>query len=345
MEGFCMYTIQYIADRIGGKVLGNEEKTIEGVCTPDEIRKNCVVFVKDKRNYRKIVEKTDSLCMVLPFEPEEHRGIDLIIVDPSQKDTAFITLLTLFEKDKTPENGVSTRACISPEAVIGKNVTICDFASIGAGTTIKDKTYIGQGTVIGSDCKIGEGCTIHPNVVIYANSIIEDNVTIHGGVVLGGDGFSYVKINGMNTKIPQIGGVYIGKNVEIGANATIDRATIGYTRIGENTKLDNHVQIAHNCVIGKNTVICALTGVGGSVRIGDNVIVAGMVGLADHIVIEDNVFVGAKAGVMKKCVEKGTAIFGYPARDYKEEMKFNAMKPKLQALYGEVQRLKEKAGL
>lgn len=345
MEDIHMYTIQYIADQIGGRVFGNGGKTIDAVCTPEDIRQNCAVFVKDKRNYKKIAGKTDTLCVVIPFEPEEHQGIDYILVDPSQKDTAFIRLLSLFEKAKTPENGVSPRAFVSPDAVIGKNVTVCEFASIGANTVVKDGTYIGQGTIIGRDCRIGEGCAIYPNVVIYTNSIIEDSVIIHGGVVIGGDGFSYVKINGRNTKIPQIGGVHIGKNVEIGANATVDRATVGYTRIGENTKIDNHVQIAHNCEIGKNTVICALTGVGGSVRIGDNVVVAGMVGLADHIVIEDNVFVGAKAGVMKKCVEKGTAVFGYPARDYKEEMKFNAMKPKLQVLYGEVQSLKEKLGL
>ena len=342
MEDIHMYTIQFIADQIGGKVLGNGEKTIDAVCTPEEIRQNCAVFVKDERNYKKIEGRTDTLCVIIPFKPEEHRGVDFILVDPLRKDNAFIRLLTLFGKEETSVHGVSEQSVISPDVVLGKDVTVCEFASIGANTIIEDGTYIGQGTVIGRDCRIGKGCTIYPNVVIYANSIIEENVVIHGGVVIGGDGFSYVKIDGVNTKIPQIGGVHIGKNVEIGANATVDRATIGYTRIGENTKIDNHVQIAHNCVIGKNTVICALTGVGGSVRIGDNVVVAGMVGLADHIVIEDDVFVGAKAGVMKKCVKKGTAVFGYPARDYKEEIKFNAMKPKLQALYGEVRSLKKK---
>ncbi len=337
-----MYTVEYIAQQLVGRVIGNKDGQIHRVCPPEDIENNSVVFLKDKRNFHLLKVNAESVCAVVDFEPEEKGDIDYIVIPPEMKDAAFIKLLSLFEKKPVPSKTISQRSAISPNARIGENVTISDFVSIGAHTTVGDGSYIGPNTVIGDNCQIGKGCTIYPNVTIYENTIIEDSVILHAGVVVGSDGYSYEKIGGMNHKVPQLGGVRIGKNVEIGANTTVDRATLGYTEIGANTKIDNLVQIAHNCVIGKNTIICGLCGISGSVRIGDNVILAGMVGLADHITIEDDVTIYAKAGVMKKLVKKGAQIVGIPANDLKTEMQVYAIRPKLREMYNDVRKIKQK---
>jgi UDP-3-O-[3-hydroxymyristoyl] glucosamine N-acyltransferase len=182
-------------------------------------------------------------------------------------------------------------------------------------------------------------------VTIYPGTHIGDNVTIHAGVVIGADGFGYSLIDGVHRKIPQIGGVHIDNDVEIGANTTIDRATIGYTRIGAGTKIDNLVQIAHNVKIGTNSIVCALCGISGSVTIGNNVVLAGQVGLADHIVIEDDVVLLAKAGVMEKRVKRGSVLVGAPAHNVKKMMGIWAMQPKLRDMYRDLTKIKKKLGI
>jgi len=340
-----MYTIGFIAEQIGGRVIGNSDRKIGFISPMDDIESGSIVFIKDKRNLKMLSDDVESLCVIVDFEPEEGTNLDYIVIEPDMKDAAFIKLLSLFESKRVQSGAISEKALVSSDASIGKNVTVSDFVSIGENTTVQADTYIGPHTFIGDNCKVGRGCIIYPNVTIYQNTILEDKVILHSGTVIGSDGFSYLNIDRVNQKIPQIGGVHIGKNVEIGANTTIDRATIGYTKIGENTKIDNLVQIAHNCVIGKNTIICGLCGIAGSVKIGDNVVIAGAVGLADHITIEDNVFIGPKSGVMKKVVKKGSNIVGTPATDYKTEMNFFAMKPKIKEMYYDVRKLKQKLGL
>ena len=340
-----MYTVGFIAEQLGGRIIGNNKRVIKSISTLEDIRENSIVFIKNKRNFRSLVKNKQSICVVVDFDPAEKTGFDFIVISREEKNRAFIKLLSLFEENWKHTGLISEKALISPHAKICKNVTINDFVSIGDDTIIKDNTYIGANTYIGDHCSIGRGIVIHPNVSIYKNTIIEDNVILHSGAVIGSDGFSYENIDGKNQKVPQIGGVHIEKNVEVGSNTTIDKATIGYTIVGENTKIDNLVQIAHNCVIGKNTIICALCGIAGSVTIGDNVILAGAVGLADHIMIEDNVIIGPKAGVMKKVVKKGSYLLGAPAGDYREEMEFFAMKSKLKEMYNDIKMLKQKFGL
>jgi UDP-3-O-[3-hydroxymyristoyl] glucosamine N-acyltransferase len=340
-----MYTVEFIAGQIAGKVIGDSEAKIERLCPPDGIEERSIVFIKERRTFDRLEGKAGAGCFVVDFEPEERETSTFIVITPEMKNAAFIKILSLFQKKRVPSGMCSERAVISPSARIGKDVAVGGFVSIGENTSIGDGTCIGPNCVIGEDCSIGRECIIYSNVTIYPNTIIEDGVIIHSGVVLGADGFSYSKINGMNIKIPQIGGVIIGKNVEIGANTTIDRATLGYTRVGENTKIDNLVQIGHNCEIGKNSIICALCGIAGSVKIGDNVILAGMVGLADHITIEDDVLIGAKSGVMKKLVRKGTYLWGYPAIEYRSEIEFNAVKPRLRQVVHDVRKIKEKLNM
>ncbi|UCB45127.1 MAG: UDP-3-O-(3-hydroxymyristoyl)glucosamine N-acyltransferase [Spirochaetota bacterium] len=340
-----MYTVGYIAEKISGRVVGNEKKEISEICSPENIKKDSIVFIKDKRMYDSVEQGIKSLCVVVDFEPVAKTGFDYIVVKSEQKDQVFIKLLSLFEEKELLYQGISGKASIAEGAEIGKDVAIDDFVKVESKTVIGDRTSIGAHCAVGPRCKIGKDCIIYPNVTIYADTIIGDRVIIHSGVIIGADGYSYANIGGKNKKIPQIGGVLIENDVEIGANSTIDRATLGYTKIGENTKIDNIVQIAHNVEIGKNSIICALCGISGSVKIGNNVVLAGMVGLADHIKIEDDVFIGAKSGVMEKVVKKGSKLLGYPALDYASQLKNWAVISKLKQVYSDLNAVKKKVAL
>jgi len=339
------YTIGYIANKIGGKVIGEKEAVVTSICPPDNVKANAIVFVKNKRCLDLVDRNTKPLFIVLDFYPELIKGINYIVIDPEVKDEAFIKLLLMFDSKKPNDKIISEKASVSEDAVLGDNVSIKDFVIICENNVIGDETQIGSNSYIGENCRIGKNCIIHQNVTVYPNTIIEDNVILYAGAVIGSDGFGYSNIKGINRKIPQIGGVYIEKNVEIGANSTVDRSTIRYTRIGENTKIDNLVHIGHNVKIGKNTVICALCGISGSVKIGDNVIIAGAVGIKDHVIIEDNVTIGAKSGVMDKVIKKGKKILGTPSIGFRSEMEFIAIKPRLKQMYFDVRSIKKKLGL
>jgi len=363
-----LYTVHYIAEFLGGKVIGDRNREVFRVCAPEEVKEDSIVFLKEKAFFDNLISCGKKLCFVVDFEPPELSDFSFIIIDPERMEEAFIKLLSLFDtrgrggakpgeeklntdfqdlqvRKDTDQGLISLKASVSEQAFIEPGVTVGDFVRIEAGVRVREGTWIGTGTYIGKDCSIGRQCIIYPHVTIYPQTIMEEGVILHSGAVIGSDGFGYSKIEGKNRKIPQIGGVYIEKNVEIGANTTVDRATLGYTRIGENTKIDNLVHIGHNVTIGKNSIICALTGVSGSVKIGNNVMIAGAVGLKDHIVIEDDVYIAAKSGVMDKVVKKGRKIVGIPASDFRKEMEFIAMKPRLKRMFKDIQMIKKKLGL
>jgi UDP-3-O-[3-hydroxymyristoyl] glucosamine N-acyltransferase len=339
-----VYTIGEIAKRIGGEVHGNPERTVRCVSPIEQVERDSIVFVRDRKNFMKI-KGEKAACLILDFHPVDVKGIDFIIIPKEKKEEAFLRLLSLYDEKTDFGEGISKNAILSPMAQIEEGVVIGDFVVVRESTTIKTGTRIGAHTVIGKNCLIGKNCTIYPRVVLYQNTRIDEGVIIHSGVVLGSDGFGYTKIKATHHKIPQIGGVHIGKNVEIGANTTIDRATVGFTDIGDGTKIDNLVQIAHNVEIGKNSIICAFCGISGSVKIGSNVVLAGAVGLADHIVIEDDVVIGAMAGVMEKRIKKGRRIVGAPAMDVREMMEIWAMRPKLKGMYFDIQKIKKKLNI
>ena len=343
-EEETVYTLEEIADRIGGEVRGNGQRPVRRVSPLEGVEKDSIVFIRERKHFDGIQDRK-AVAFVLDFHPDYPKEFDYVYIQPEEKDRAFITLLSLFKAAYDFGTGVAGSAAVSPKARIGKDVVIDEFTVIGENTTIGDQTRVGAQTYIGRNCTIGTGCTLFPRVTIYPNTHIRDSVVIHSGAVIGSDGFGYTKIDGTHQKIPQIGGVIIERDVEIGANTTIDRATLGYTKIGAGTKIDNLVQIAHNVEIGENSVVCGLCGISGSVKIGKNVVLAGQVGLADHIEIEDDVYVLAKAGVMEKRVKSGRIIGGAPATDIKKAMEIFAMWPRLKGMYRDLVKIKKKLGM
>jgi UDP-3-O-[3-hydroxymyristoyl] glucosamine N-acyltransferase len=267
--------------------------------------------------------KSLVVCVEKNFFKEEFLTNKILILVKDIK-TSMNLLIDKFYPDTLQEPKIHPTAIISPLAKLEENVSIDeyvvikDYSTIGFGTTIGSLCYIGRNVSIGKNCKI------FPMVKILDGTIIGDNVIIHSGSVIGSDGFGYVTQQNCHKKIKQVGIVEISSNVEIGANVCIDRATLGKTFIGEGTKIDNLVHIAHNVEIGKNCLIIAQVGIAGSSKIGNNVILAGQAGIKDHITIGDNTIVGAQAGVISD-IEENKIVSGYPARDHKEQMKLLAL--------------------
>ena len=237
--------------------------------------------------------------------------------------------------------GIQQPSYIAKTATVGKNVFVGAFAYMGEGVSIGDNSKIYPNAFIGDNVSVGKNCVIHPGVKIYHSCIIGDNVIIHAGTVIGSDGFGFApQADGSFKKVPQIGNVVVESNVEIGANATIDRATIGSTLIKSGAKLDNLIQIAHNVEVGHSTVIAAQAGVSGSTKIGNGVMIGGQAGIVGHIQLGDGAKVNAQSGVSKS-IEAGKAVTGSPAYDYTSALRSQAAARKLPDLEKRVKELEE----
>jgi UDP-3-O-[3-hydroxymyristoyl] glucosamine N-acyltransferase len=229
--------------------------------------------------------------------------------------------------------GIQQPSYIAPSAQIGEDVYVAAFSYIGENVKVGNNTKIFPNTFIGDNVQIGNNCIIHPGVKIYHNCILHNHVVIHAGTVVGGDGFGFApQADGSYKKVPQIGNVIVEDNVEIGANTTIDRATIGSTIIKAGAKLDNLIQIAHNVEVGHNTVIAAQAGVSGSTKIGSHVMIGGQAGLVGHIQIADGAKINAQSGVSKSLKEPYSAVTGSPAADYTSSLRSQAVLRNLPAL-------------
>jgi UDP-3-O-[3-hydroxymyristoyl] glucosamine N-acyltransferase len=239
--------------------------------------------------------------------------------------------------------GIHPTAVIAPDAKLGRDVSVQPYAVIEPGAEIGDGTVVGAYTYIGHDVKIGAQCLFYPHVVIRDRCLVGNRVILHPGVVIGADGFGYDSGPQGHKKIPQLGIVEIGDDVEMGANSTVDRARFDRTSIGQGTKIDNLVQIGHNCVVGRHCIICSQVGVSGSCVIGDGVILAGQVGLADHLNIGDGAIALAKSGLHQDVPPKGK-VFGAVARPASEEMKLEACKARLPELFARVKQIEKQMG-
>src|SRR4030043_92643 len=274
-----------LAQWVDGTVIGDGEIEISGVAAIEEARDGEITFIADSK-YLPNLSKTNASAVIASKEVTQADKPLLCVTNPQ---LAFAKILTLFSQRPYQPKGIDPHAWISPTAKLGKDLTLYPFVYIGDRCSIADRVTLYPGVYVGEDSIIGEDSILYSHVSIYSGTVIGKRVTLHSGVVVGSDGFGYVREGKKNVKIPQVGRVEIGDDVEIGSNTTVDRATFGKTIIRRGVKIDNLVQGAHNVTIGEDSIIVAQVGIAGSTKIGSNVILAGQVGVADHIEIGDNV--------------------------------------------------------
>ena len=316
--------LKELAQWVAGTVIGDGDTEISGVAAVEDARVGEITFIASPKYLPKLKETNASAIIV----SKEVSQADKPLLCVGNPHLAFAKILTLFFDKPYEPKGIGSNNWISPTARLGKDLTLHPFVYIGDRCSIGDRVTLHPGVYVGEDSAIGEDSILYPNVSIYPRSVLGKRVILHSGVVIGGDGFGYVKEGKKNIKIPQVGTVEIEDDVELGANTTVDRATLGKTVIRRGTKIDNLVQIAHNVVIGEDSILCAQVGISGSTKIGSNVTLAGQVGVVDHVEIGDNVIVGAQAGVTHN-LPGNQGYVGSPALPHREFLRSNAVFPKL----------------
>jgi len=328
--------VKELAELINGEVIGDPQRKITGVSGVREAGEGDITFIYSPQ-YIRYLAGTKASCVIVK-DPIPDLAVPQIKVQNPQ--FAFAKVLEHFYPRSVPPPGISNSAAVADSASIGDNTSIYPFAYIAEGVIIGDDTVIMSGAFIGERTKIGKECLIFPNVTIREGISIGDRVIIHAGTVIGSDGFGYVLEKGEHYKIPQVGGVIIEDDVEIGSNVSIDRATIGNTIIRRGTKIDNLTQIAHNVSIGEKSLIISQVGIAGSTEIGDFAVIGGQAGIADHTTIASGTMVAAQSG-LKGQIEKGIYA-GSPAIPHATWLRAQALFGKLPELNKRIRALEEK---
>jgi UDP-3-O-[3-hydroxymyristoyl] glucosamine N-acyltransferase len=305
-----------LAGKLGLPIRGDDSRIVTGAAMLEDAGPVDVAFVGAAK-YFEAGEKSRAGCIIAI--PDFRGAAGQVILESPQPRAHFGRALAILYPPPPLRPGIHESAVVDPSAEIDATAEIGPFVTIGATAEVGANTRIGPGTSIGPGVRIGDGCTVHPGVTIYERVRIGDRCIIHSGAVIGADGFGFEMTGGAYQKVPQVGTVSIGNDVEIGANTCIDRATLGVTVIGDGTKLDNMVHIAHNCKIGRHVVIAAQTGLAGGVTIGDYAVMGGQVGVGDKARIESKAIVGSGAGILTaKIVRAGEPVWGTPARPLRQ---------------------------
>lgn len=342
-----IFTAKQIASFVNGEVVGNENAEIYTFAKIEEGVPGALSFLANPK-YTDYIYKTQSSVVLVnrDFQPAQDITATLIKVDNAYESLA--KLMTMYEASKPKKQGISSLASIAPTAKIGENCYIAPFAVIGDGCEIGDNCYIHDGVSVGDGAKIGNGCILYAHVTVYHDCRIGNNCILHSGCVIGADGFGFAPTAEGYEKIPQMGIVIIEDNVEIGANTCIDRATMGATTIHSGVKLDNLIQIAHNCEIGKHTAMAAQVAVAGTTKMGEWCICGGQAGISGHSTIGDRTTIGPQCGTVGSR-KGGERLLGSPAMDAKEYIKAFAymkrlpeMEKRIKELTRELKTLKNK---
>jgi UDP-3-O-[3-hydroxymyristoyl] glucosamine N-acyltransferase len=334
------FTAAQIAGILEGEVVGNPDAEVFKLAKIEEGTEGSLTFLANPK-YVNFIYTTEATITIVnhTFEPEQEIKTTLIKVDDAYQ--AFSKLLEYYNQVKLMKSGIEQPSVISENVTYGDNLYLGSFSYIGKNVVIGANVKIYPNTFIGDNVTIGDNCIFFAGVKIYSESVIGNNCNFHSGCVVGSDGFGFAPTeDGTFNKIPQIGNVIIEDNVEIGANTTIDRATLGTTIIRKGVKLDNHIQVAHNVEIGENTVIAAQTGIAGSTKIGSNCMIGGQVGIAGHITIGNNVRVQAQSGIGKSIAD-GEVIQGSPAFNYADYSKSYVHFRNLPKIVADIEELKK----
>ncbi len=333
------YSAQQIADYLDGTVEGDATVTVSDFAKIEEAKKGTLTFLANPIYTNYVYTTKASVVLVnkdIVFETE----IDATLVRVDDAYQCLAKLMQMYDSSRPKKKGKSKKASINKSAKLGKDCYIGDFAYIAAGAIIGNSVRIYPHAYIGENVVIGDNTIVYPNVSIYTDCKVGADCVLHSGAVIGADGFGFAPSDSEDyEKIPQIGNVIIEDKVEIGANATVDRATMGSTIIHKGVKLDNMVQVAHNVEVGENTVIAAQTGISGSTKLGAHMMVGGQVGFAGHITIADHVKIGAQSGVNNNIKEEGVVLMGSPVTDMSTWRRSSVVIKKLPEMQRVVNRL------
>lgn len=325
-----------LAERLGLPLRGSDRQ-VSGVGPLESAGPQDVSFISAAK-YAPLLKTTRAGAVICTEEFAGSVDAALVSANPALD---FARLLELFSPPQGRFSGVSDRAFVDPQARVAEGATVFPLAYVGPGAEVGPGSRIFPGCYVGEDCRIGRDCTLYPNVTLMARTVLGDRVMVHPGAVLGADGFGYVpRAGGGRDKIPQVGTLVVEDDVEIGANTTIDRAMLEKTVIGRGTKIDNLVQVAHNCVLGENCTIIAQVGIAGSCTVGRDVIMAGQAGIADHVRIGDGAVVGPICGV-RTDIAPGMRMGGIPAMEYGTYMRNLSLAPKIPDLFKRVRQLEK----
>jgi UDP-3-O-[3-hydroxymyristoyl] glucosamine N-acyltransferase len=332
--------VRELAEWLGATFEGDGEKDLAGMAALETAGASEAAFVGSRKAAAQ-AESSAAGCLLVPMDwPNPHYRTAIRVPEPR---TAFARAMSRFYPTAELKPGIHPTAAIGKDVTLGALVWIGPHAAIGDGTKIGVATSIGAGCVVGKRVVLGEGCVLHANVTVYDNVDIGRGAILHSGAVIGADGFGYVLENDRWHKFPQVGRVEIGDFVEIGANSCVDRAALGVTSIGEGTKLDNMVHVAHNCRIGRHVVVAAQTGFSGGVIVEDHAVIGGQVGIGDKARIESHAVLGSGCGVLSsKIVHSGETVWGTPARPLRQHLEQLANLARLPEMRREVAELKRR---
>ena len=334
-------TAEELAAAIGAELEGDADVEILGIASPERAGVRDLIYVEAAKQAAR-AEVSAALCVIAGM------GVVLkgkTVLRSATPKLAFAKAAAVLVDRAPIATGIHATAIVAPLAKIGEGVSIGPYAVIGEDTHIGEGTQIGPHVVVGAGCWIGKNCRLHARATLYRGARLGDRVEIHSGAVIGADGFGYAFGEGRYTKFPQVGLVEIGDDVEIGANTTIDRGSLGDTRIASGVKLDNLVHIGHNCEIGENSVVAAQAGLSGSCVFGKNVIVGGQAGFGERCELEDGAIIGGQSGVLGgKVIHSGDTVWGTPARPLEKFKQQFAWQARLPDLAARLKKLEENVG-
>jgi UDP-3-O-[3-hydroxymyristoyl] glucosamine N-acyltransferase len=330
-------TVAELALLVGGNVIGEDITIIKKVSSLENADEGDIAFIED---VKLLSTETKASCLIVPTGANAKTSCSIIEVAKPKLAFALIAAVLHPQKQNTPS--------IHPTAIIAESAKIDSTAFIGANVSVGENSIVGarvqiySGAYIGDNVRVGDDSILHPNTVLYDNVTIGNRVILHAGVVIGADGFGYVRDDFGYHKFPQIGTVTIEDDVEIGANTCVDRGALGETRIGRGTKIDNLVQVAHNVQIGERVVIASQTGISGSTIIESDAVIGGQVGMGDHAVVRSGAVIGSKAGVLPGKIVRAGVWWGVPVVPLEQYKKLNAHFRALPKMKDEIDELKEK---
>jgi UDP-3-O-[3-hydroxymyristoyl] glucosamine N-acyltransferase len=331
-------TVSELCEHVGGRLFGNGSLVINRVGSLDSAGEGEIAYVEDEKLFAAAAESKAS-CLITPIDTNLNMPCRIEAKNPK---LAFALIAEVLHPQQQRSPEVHHTAVISPAAKIGADVFIGAFVCVGENSIIGDRTQIRAGAKIGDDVRVGSDSVIHPNVFLEDGVTIGSRVLLHAGVVVGADGFGYVRDEMGYHKFPQIGTVIIEDDVELGANTCVDRAALGRTRIGRGTKIDNMVHVGHNCDIGERVVIAAQTGISGSVTIEDDCVIGGQVGFGDHIRVLSGAVIGSKAGILPGKIVRPGVWWGIPIQPLDEYKRLNAHISRLPHVRQELKELTER---